>query len=139
MNNAQSAILVVVLPFFFVGMWCAVCLLLSVLSGWRRLAEHFAAHDPPSGKRFSMQSGQFGLASYGNCLTIYASPEGLYISILWLFRLGHRPLFIPWEAIQNAKIHRFFWVESVAFDVGSPPIASLRLPRKLFLDKNIAP
>jgi hypothetical protein len=115
----------------FVGMWCAICLMLS-RGGWRRLAESFPACGQPSGSRFSAQSGKVGAASYNGCLTIYSSHEGLYLSVWLPFRLGHPPLFIPWNAVRNATTQRFLWIKTVVFDVGSPSVATLELSSRIF-------
>lgn len=136
-KSAPPALFVVLFPFFFVGMWCAVSLVLSTIGGWRRLAESFPARGQPSGKRFFMQGGKVGLVTYSACLTIYSSSEGLYLSVWLPFRLGHPPLFIPWNAARNVATRRFLWAESVVFDVGSPGIATLQLSRKVFENQNV--
>jgi hypothetical protein len=84
-----------------------------------------------------MQGGRVGQVAYGGSLNIYSSPEGLYLSVLFPFRLGHPPLFIPWDAVRNAKTRRVLWTERVEFDVGSPSIATLRLPKKIFEGYNV--
>ncbi|MBN2580658.1 MAG: hypothetical protein JXB10_16855 [Pirellulales bacterium] len=128
----------VLFPFVFVGMWCAVSLLLSAMGGWHRLAEKFPALHQPSGKPFFMQGGKVGMVTYSGCLIIYNSPEGLYLSVFLLFRVGHPPIFIPWNAIRNARSHRFLWTESVVFDIGSPTITTLKLSKKVFEGRHIA-
>jgi hypothetical protein len=45
-----------------------------------------------------------------------------------LFRAGHPPLFIPWSAIQNPRQRKWRWFDTIAFDVGIPPVATVRLP-----------
>jgi len=125
-------------PFIFAAIWCAVSMVLSTIGGWRRLAESFPARRPPSGKRFFMQGGKVGSVSYSGCLTIYTSPEGLYLSVWPMFRLGHPPLLIPWDAIRNATTRRLLWAESVVFDVGLPKIATLQLSRKIFEGYRVA-
>ena len=107
------------------------------MGGWRRLAESFPAKGQPSGKHFFMQSGKVGLVNYGSCLTIYSAPEGLYLSVWLPFRLGHPPLFIPWDAVHNMTTRRFLWVERVVFDVGSPSVATLQLSKKIFEGHNV--
>jgi len=102
------------------------------MGGWRRLADRFPRRGQPSGRRFWLQSGKFGQVAYSRCLTIRSSPDGLYLSMLLPFRLGHPPLFIPWDAVHNATARRFLWIEHVAFDVGSPSVATLQLPKKAF-------
>ena len=124
-------------PLFFVGMWCAALLVLSRIGGWHRLAESFPVRGEPSGRRFGMQSAKVGSVSYNNCLTLYTSTEGLYLSVWLLFRFGHPPLFIPWGDLHNAATRRFLWVESVVFDVGSPRIATLQLSKKVIEEHNV--
>lgn len=115
----------------FVGMWCGVLFILS-MCGWHELAESFPAPSERSGKRFAIQSGKVGWVSYNICLTIYASTEGLYLSVWPIFRIGHPPLFLPWKAIHNPTFKRILWFETVTVDVGAPAIARLRLARKVF-------
>jgi hypothetical protein len=124
-------------PFLFVGMWCAISYLLSAMGGWRRLAESFLARDEPCGRHFFMRSGKVGLVNYGNCLTIYTAPRGFYLSVWPPFRLGHPPLFIPWDAVRNPTTRRFLWFERVAFDVGSPSVATLELSKKIFEGQSV--
>jgi hypothetical protein len=73
------------------------------------------------------------------CLTIYTSAAGLCISILFPFRLGHPPVFIPWDAVRNPRVRRFLGAESVEFDIDSPPVATVRLFRKVFDGRDIVP
>ena len=138
MNNpGPPTFFIVLFPFLFVGMWCAVSLLLSTLGGWRHLAESFPATDQPRGRRFFMQSGKVGSVNYGSCLTIYSTPNGLYLSVWFPFRLGHPPLFIPWSAVRHATTHRFLWSETVSFDVGSPSVATLQLSKRIFEGRDV--
>ena len=142
MNDAPPpAFFVPLFLLLFAGMWCVISLIIS-FGGWNRLAVQFRAPaDPagPQGRRFGMQSGKIGWATYSNCLTIHASPEGLRIAVWPIFRIGHPPLFIPWQAIQNPVTRRFLWIETITFEVASlpgyPPIARLQLPSKVFVDK----
>lgn len=131
-HSAPPTILLILFPFFFVGMWCFVSKMISSTSGWSRLAETFPARNPPSGKRFFMQGGRVGSARYSGVLNIYTSQEGLYLSVMFLFRVGTPPLFIPWSAIRYVKTHRFLWAETVEFDVGSPEAVTFQLPKKVF-------
>ena len=135
---APLILFIFLFPFFFMGMWCAVCVLLSKMGGWQRLAKSFPARTQPSGRRFFTQGGKVGLVTYRGCLTVYSSPLGLYLTVLFPFRFGHQPLFIPWDAMHNATTRRFLWTETVVFDVGSPNIATLQLPKKIFEGYHIA-
>jgi hypothetical protein len=133
-----GAFLVILIPLVFAAVWGPLLFLMSVLSGWRRLAEIFPANDLPTGKRFAFQSAKLGWSNYGNCLTIYNSDAGLYISTILPFRLGHPPLFIPWSEMHDVRTSRTLWIEQVAFEVGSPSVATLALSKKIFDGREIA-
>ena len=136
-TSAPPTFFLLLFPFIFVGMWCAVSLVLSTIGGWRRSAQSFPARGEPSGKRFFMQGGKVGQVTYSGCLTVYSSPEGLYLSVWLPFRLGHPPLFIPWDSVRNATTRRFLWTESVVFDAGSPSVATLQLSKKIFEGRDV--
>jgi hypothetical protein len=119
-------------PLVFVALWCFVCLLLSFVGGWRRLALSYATDQPPRGTPFRWQSGNIGFVQYRNCLNIYVAEEGLYVAAVWLFRLGHKTLLIPWSAINDVQQQQIFWYAFTRFRVGTPPIATMRIPTKVF-------
>lgn len=133
-NLSLDDLAIVLIPLLFIGVWTAVCLLMSLLGGWHRLAKVYPGRSSPTGKCFRMQSGSFGWVNYGNCLCIHTSPDGIDLAIMLPFRIGHPPLFIPWEAVENARVKSFLWVRAVHFDVGSPRIAKLSLPTKVFAE-----
>jgi hypothetical protein len=137
MDNAlPPKMFIVAFPFFFLGMWCAISLLLSRVGGWHRLARAFPARGRPQGTRFSVQSGKVGMVNYNNCLTIYVSPDGLYLSVWPVFRIGHPPLFVPWDDISNPRTRRFLWVRTTTVQVGSPNIATIQLSTKILGDQS---
>lgn len=80
------------------------------MTGWHRLAQQFPLQGdfPRERWRFKGATARYG-SHYNNCLTIGASPAGLYMAMPWLFRVGHPPLFIPWSetTIYRAKV--LFW------------------------------
>jgi hypothetical protein len=65
-------------------------------------------------------------------LTIITADTGLYIENRTVFRPGHPPLFIPFSAIFNARKQTLFFWEFIAFEIGDPPLAGVRLPSKVF-------
>jgi hypothetical protein len=129
-----AAYISVLFPLLFVGMICAIQMSLSVTGGWYRLGKNYPALKPPSGERFFGLSGSVGMTHYGHCLRAYCSPDGLYLSVFWPFRLGHPPLFIPWDAIREPRPGGFLRRGWIVFDVGSPMIATIALPKKVFAD-----
>jgi len=102
---------------FFVAMWLAVTGLLAFVSGWFSLATRWRAQGSASGERFRMRSATLGAkflpVSYGNCLTVTVSEQGLGLSIFLLFRLLSPPLFIPWSEISSVSEGRFLFFRHV--------------------------
>src|SRR6266478_174698 len=89
-------------------MWFGIISLLAKLSGWEKLAAAYRAQRPPSGQRFVLEWAKVGAVYYRNCLTIYRSPEGIYLSIWPIFRFRQPPLFIPWGELRNRREKRLF-------------------------------
>jgi hypothetical protein len=134
--DAESPLL---LPFVLVAFaivfplfWCGVIWLISQLSGWGRLAQHYRATIPPTGHRWSWQYGMVGWAGYNGVLTLTANNEGLFMEVLWLFGFGHPRLFIPWHEFREAKIAPYFFRRQVKAQIGYPSLATVRLPAVVF-------
>lgn len=121
-----------VFPIFFVGMWLAVCGVLAWMGGWSRMAGKYRARLKPAGKSFWMLSGSVGWVSYNNCLIARVCEEGLYLAVWPIFRFGHPPLLIPWSELHDPKGKRLLFWRFVDVSVGSPAVAKLRLPQKVF-------
>jgi hypothetical protein len=80
--------------------WCLLCYLVSVITGWGALAGRYPAQTVPRGTTFRLASlGTCRLGGYNNALTAVVSDQGLYFSVFSIFRLGHPPMLIPWEAV----------------------------------------
>ena len=124
----------VAIPLVFV----LVCSILSLASGWRRLAASYEARIEPSGQRFGSRSGRIGIVSYRNCLIIHVSASGLFLSMPFFLRPGHKPLLIPWHAIHNQKGVKSLWREGVQFEVGNPSVAQLVLPSEVFQARGVS-
>ena len=126
---------ILIFPAFFIvfiGMWCLVCATLSAIGGWKKLANQFPQTSPPTGKKFYMQSGSIGLANYNNCLTLQVNHTGINLSVLPIFRFAHKPIFLPWNELNNPEVKKFLWHKYVRIDVGSPKIATITLSEKAF-------
>ena len=115
---------------FFIVLWCSISLLLSWIGGWAELARAYRAPGPFSGIKLYLRDGvtRFG-TSYGRCLTVGANSEGLYLAIVFLFRVGHPPLFIPWRDI-SIRPTRFFFVRYYEFEIRQAPSVRVRLRKR---------
>jgi len=123
-------LIAVVFPVAFAALWAAVCFLISVLSGWSRLARHYATDAPPSGTFFRMQTAHLGWSSYRNCLNLAAVPDGLFLWPLWPFRVGHARLFVPWGDLTAAP-DRILFLPCIALAFARVPRLRLRVRTKL--------
>ncbi len=74
--------------------------LIGRISGWSTLANIYRATGEFFGPTWKFQSGQFRWRmGYNHCLTFGANESGLFLSVFFLFRIGHPSLFIPWGDI----------------------------------------
>lgn len=79
------------------------------MSGWHALAQRYRYEQEFVGERWRFRTGRMRWATkYGNILTLGANREGLYLAVLFPFRLGHPPLFIPWSEITVSERQRWF-------------------------------
>ena len=86
-------------PFLLLGVLVLAGWIISRLSGWAALAARYSEETPFAGPRFSGQSGELNGFYYGKGLTLGANREGFFLSMGILFRVGHKPLFIPWTDV----------------------------------------
>jgi hypothetical protein len=113
----------------FLAIWIGIGVLISHIGGWASLTGPYRASVGFSGERWKFQSaGMRYWTNYSGCLTVGASYEGLYVSILFLFRTGHPPLLIPWKEISACR-KRLLGRE----------IVELRLGRELSIPFRIIP
>jgi hypothetical protein len=94
---------------YFVALWTVICYGISWMSGWRALARRYRCEQEFEGERWRFQSGRMRWNTrYGSILTVGANREGLYLAVLFLFRLGQPPLFLPWSEITASERRRWF-------------------------------
>jgi hypothetical protein len=92
----------------FIAVWCGIVFLLSLVSGWRELSEYYRTVAAFNGPRFWFQTASMRLrVGYNNCLIVGANTEGLHVSILFPFRIGHPPFFFPWVDISVTEKRGF--------------------------------
>jgi hypothetical protein len=117
---------------FFTTLWCSIVFILSLAGGWRALGKRYAAKDMEvAGQRWEMQRGAMRVVvGYNHILTIVANTRGIYLSVMALFRIGHPPLFIPWEHIEIRESPGI-WGPRVQFTFTQVPGTNLTVSRKL--------
>ena len=107
-------------PAFIIGFplfWCAVCYLISFISGWHMLAAEWRANDTFHGKKMRFCSAHMRWRiHYGNCLTLGSDRFGLSMAVQFPFGPGHPALFIPWEAMSVSPERRGIVLKRVGFE-----------------------
>jgi hypothetical protein len=126
-------LVILVWPVLFIALWISIAYLLSAVGGWRALGRRYRTDAVPRGNRvWSALGGMVGMVRYRGVLNVTRTDDGLYLSVNRLFRVGHPTLFIPWPEIRNARRTSMFFWRYIAFDIGEPKIASMRLPPEVF-------
>ena len=119
-----------VLAVLFPVFWCGVLLGIGHLGGWARIASEYGLMDSFEGRRWRFQSGRFGWAHYGNCLTVGAGPRGLHFSVFVIFRPGHPPILVPWGDV-SAKPETVLFMKYVDLRFRRVPDVRVRLSQRL--------
>jgi hypothetical protein len=104
--------------FFFVFplFWMLVVWLISRF-GWVGLAEHWRTQEIPTGMLYSGASANINGARYNHVLQIWLDDKGLFLEPIWLFRVGHVRLLIPWEDVLGVKPTRILWESGVRLEL----------------------
>ena len=100
MSGLQVVGLVVLGVSMFPLIWSFVCIAISSIGGWRKLAAAYRTSQPFGGKLQRFQTARMRAgARYKGCLNVGASPSGLFLSTYFPFRPGHPPLLVPWQDV----------------------------------------
>ncbi|MCB0034284.1 MAG: hypothetical protein KDE51_09705, partial [Anaerolineales bacterium] len=110
----EDTVIAILIPFVFLIVfplfWSTIVFMISLLGGWATIAERYPYREPLNPKCFSLQSGILRyMMNYNGVLKICVDDEGLYFSVLFLFRPGHTPFFVPWEEIEGQVRQHFFY------------------------------
>ncbi|MBP7737297.1 MAG: hypothetical protein KA369_15060 [Spirochaetes bacterium] len=100
---------IIFIPFFML-MWVGVIGLISVIGGWRDLANSnpvpSALHE--TGTAYSFQSMRIGFfGGYNSVLNITVYTQGIRIAPIFLFSIFHKPIYIAYAAMGNIEFGRF--------------------------------
>ena len=99
--------------------WVLICWLLA-RRGWGRLVPYFHTAQQPPGPQFWLGLATVGGVSYKNAIRASVSPQGLRLSVLFLFRVGHPPLLIPWAALGPLHPETSWWLTFSTTTIGLP-------------------
>jgi hypothetical protein len=116
---------------YVIGLWLGVNFVISVVSGWAELARVYRFRGKFLGESWSFQSGQMRLLmGIGNALRVGADQQGLYLSLLFVFRPDKPPLYVPWHDIATREGRFLFW-NYIEFRFRQAPNAYLKISKDL--------
>jgi hypothetical protein len=130
-----SSCWIFLLPVFFVAMWALTSVFVGVITGWHSLARRFLAQAEPygevktAGPYFYTVYMRFW-SHYSSIIRLRAAADALYLSVLFLFRLGHPPLSIPWQEIKFGRT-RFLWRRYVVLTLGNEEQIAMRISERM--------
>mgnify|MGYP006906272016 CR=1 FL=1 len=105
-----------------------LCWVLASVSGWTRLAANYRVKHAIAGERARMRTGRIGPVNYHSVLSFCCTDDGLGISVAFPLRIGHPPLFIPWNDFHQVTPDNRLYSNRIKASVGSPAIARVVLP-----------
>jgi hypothetical protein len=100
--------------------------------GWSDLANENQFEDFFEGERVGVISAAVNGVNYNNCLLLKYNGEGFYLRPVFIFRLFHKPLFIPWKAIKDIRDKKMLFVQQKELVIGDPTIAIMQMRKPTF-------
>jgi len=133
-SNHVPADLLLFLMALFAAVLSVAGLLSSILAGWYPLSKRFSALSEPYGQTKSAGPFFYGVkmrwTNYANVVRIVAAENAIYISMLFLLRLGHPPLCIPWKEIKISSA-KFLWRRYVVLTLGEEERVPMRISERM--------
>lgn len=121
----------VLFPVFFLGMWVLVTFVVSRM-GWSALATRYEGPAHFTGTRLGIISGSVNMSNYKNALVLHYSHEGIYMRPVWIFRLFHKPVLIPWTEIKEIKEQKVLFFTTKELTIGAPRVATVTFSEAVF-------
>jgi hypothetical protein len=109
--------------------WYLLISLLGVASGWAKLGRRYPAMGRFEGTRYRFRAAslRYGM-HYNGCVTVGANADGIYLSVIFLFRAGHPPVFVPWADVSVTPVEGWL-LRYLEFRFKNAPNVWVRFPR----------
>lgn len=130
MNGFEKALPFLV-PLFIIGVWLFVMRIISLVSGWAQLAEHFPQVGEFRGTMHRGQSARMRGANFNGILEVGVGEDGMYLSLMAIFRPFHRPILVPWGEISAEPVRKFLF-RGMGLTFRSFPDITLELSDRAF-------
>jgi hypothetical protein len=115
-----------IFPFLFVGMFVLVAYMLSK-RGWSDLVSKYRFPEDFSGERVGITSASINGVNYNNCLLLKYNEQGIYLKPIFVFRLFHAPVMIPWNEIKAVRDKKVLFVHFKELVIGDPAVALIQM------------
>jgi len=108
----------------FIALFILFMVILSFMFcvDWNDLAKRYRTEEPPPANLSRFEHGSVGLVYYKATLNVGVTPQGLYLSIFPLFRLGVPALLIPWSAIRKIEPANQLFVQRFRLYLTTPDV-----------------
>lgn len=123
--------LIYLAPFILIGFSVVVTFILAKI-GWSALATNYQFDGLFTGQRIGIISGSINGVNYNNSLILKYDDEGIYLKTIFLFRLFHKPVLIPWEEIKSVRDKRMLLFAFKELIVGDPLVARIGLSEGVY-------
>jgi hypothetical protein len=135
MQDASSNLPLYIVPFFVIGLIFFICYFISFVSGWFTLSRRFTKQAEPYGETRTVGPFFYTVylrfwGHYSSVIRMTATAESLYLSVMFLFRIGHPPLSIPWTEIHFSRT-RFFFRRYIVLTLGLQERIPLRISERM--------
>lgn len=123
--------IVYLFPIFFIGMFVFVIFFLSK-KGWSDLVSQYQFEGNFEGDRIGIISAAINGVNYNNCLLLKYNQEGFYLRPVFIFRLFHKPILIPWKAIKDILDKKLLFAQLKELVIGQPTVAIIQMRKATF-------
>ncbi|HKR66909.1 MAG TPA: hypothetical protein VJZ00_24495 [Thermoanaerobaculia bacterium] len=96
----------------FIGSWIGIAYVISFMGGWGALAAQYPAPDDlVTDRNWNFRSARLRANTrYNGAISIGTNPRGIRFSMIFLFRPGHKPIFVPWGDVTVTSEKR--WLQT---------------------------
>jgi len=119
-------------PVFFIAMWVLAVFIISKM-GWSKLAGAYRTDaDTFTGTDLGSISAKINSINYNNCLVLKYNDQGIFLKTIFLFRLFHPPILIPWNDIREVEDKKILFFNFKKLTIGAPLVATIMIRRSTF-------
>jgi hypothetical protein len=119
------------IPFAFIVVWVLITFIISRM-GWADLVQSYKYESKFIGQRVGFITAFINKVQYKNALILRYNAEGIYLEPIFLFRLFHPPILVPWTEITEVRNKRIFFIDFKELVIGHSTITRIRLYQSTF-------